>query len=402
MWISKSFPVRNCLHRPVRTAAMTALSALLSFSVLAGSLMISGLKNGLSSLETRLGADIMVVPYEAVTKSALTGLILQGNPGYFYMDQAYVDRLSKVNGIGQMSEQFFLASSASSCCSYKVQIIGFDPATDFTILPWVQHTYNKKLDHMEVLVGSSLNAFAGDELTFYGSDVSVAARLDKTGTYLDSAVYANEDTIKTLISAAKEKKIFDFGGVDPEQVVSSVLINVADGYSVEEVLNDINLHVRGVEAVQTQNMVSDVAGKLSGISDMAGALVVMVWLLVLTIMAIAFFLLSNERKKEFAVLRLAGASRKKLITILMGETLLVSVTGSAAGAAFAVLLVSLFSNLIETSLNLPFLIPGTEGLWIMAFCAVGISVAASSLSASFGAYRISRMDTALVMRGDNG
>lgn len=402
MWISKSLPVRNCLHRPVRTAAMTVLSALLSFSVLAGSLMISGLKNGLSSLETRLGADIMVVPYEAVTKSALTGLILQGNPGYFYMDQAYVDRLSKVNGIGQMSEQFFLASSTSSCCSYKVQIIGFDPATDFTILPWVQHTYNKKLDHMEVLVGSSLNAFAGDELTFYGSDVSVAARLDKTGTYLDSAVYANEDTIKTLISAAKEKKIFDFGGVDPEQVVSSVLINVADGYSVEEVLNDINLHVRGVEAVQTQNMVSDVAGKLSGISDMAGALVVMVWLLVLTIMAIAFFLLSNERKKEFAVLRLAGASRKKLITILMGETLLVSVTGSAAGAAFAVLLVSLFSNLIETSLNLPFLIPGTEGLWIMVFCAVGISVAASSLSASFGAYRISRMDTALVMRGDNG
>ena len=402
MWISKSLPVRNCLHRPVRTAAMTVLSALLSFSVLAGSLMISGLKNGLSSLETRLGADIMVVPYEAVTKSALTGLILQGNPGYFYMDQAYVDRLSKVNGIGQMSEQFFLASSTSSCCSYKVQIIGFDPATDFTILPWVQHTYNKKLDHMEVLVGSSLNAFAGDELTFYGSDVSVAARLDKTGTYLDSAVYANEDTIKTLISAAKEKKIFDFGGVDPEQVVSSVLINVADGYSVEEVLNDINLHVRGVEAVQTQNMVSDVAGKLSGISDMAGALVVMVWLLVLTVMAIAFFLLSNERKKEFAVLRLAGASRKKLITILMGETLLVSVTGSAAGAAFAVLLVSLFSNLIETSLNLPFLIPGTEGLWIMAFCAVGISVAASSLSASFGAYRISRMDTALVMRGDNG
>ena len=171
---------------------------------------------------------------------------------------------------------------------------------------------------------------------------------------------------------------------------------------MEEVLNDINLHVRGVEAVQTQNMVSDVAGKLSGISDMAGALVVMVWLLVLTVMAIAFFLLSNERKKEFAVLRLAGASRKKLITILMGETLLVSVTGSAAGAAFAVLLVSLFSNLIETSLNLPFLIPGTEGLWIMAFCAVGISVAASSLSASFGAYRISRMDTALVMRGDNG
>lgn len=402
MPIFKSLPVRNCLHRPVRTAAVTALSALLSFSLLAGSLMISGLKNGLNSLETRLGADIMVVPYEAATKSSLTGLILQGNPGYFYMDKSYVDRLSEVSGIGQMSEQFFLASSTASCCSYKVQIIGFDPMTDFTILPWTQRTYNKKLDYMEVLVGSGLNAFVGDELTFYGSDVRVAARLDKTGTYLDSAVYANEDTIKTLISAAEEKKIFNFGDVDPERIVSSVLINVADGYSVEEVLNDINIHVRGVEAVQTQNMVSDVAGKLLGISDMAGALVVVVWLLVLTIMATVFFMLSNERKKEFAVLRLAGASRKKLIIILMSEIIMISVSGSAAGAAFAVLVVSLFSSLIETSLNLPFLIPGAGRLWIMALCAVGVSVAASSAAASFSAYRISRVDTALVMRGDNG
>lgn len=402
MSIFKSLPVRNCLHRPARAAAMITLSALLSFSLLAGSLMISGLKNGLNSLKMRMGADIMVVPYEAVTKSVLKGLILQGNPGYFYMDKSYVGKLAQVNGVGQMTEQFFLASSTASCCSTRVQIIGFDPDTDFAILPWTQHTYNKKLGPMEILVGNNLNAFSGDTLTFYGSDVKVAARLDKTGTYLDSAVYADEDTIKALISAAKAKRMLDFNGIDPDKIVSSVLINVADGYSVEEVLNDINIHIRGVEAVQTQSMVSDVAGKLSGISDMAGALVVVVWLLVLIIMAIAFFMLSNERRKEFAVLRLLGASRKKLVLILMGETLLVSVSGSAVGAAFASLLVSLFSNLIETSLNLPFLIPGSGRFWILTLCAVGVSVAASSAAASIGAYRTSRMDTALVMRGDNG
>lgn len=402
MRIFKSLPLRNCLHRPVRTAAMVALSALLSFSVLAGSLMISGLKNGLNSLESRLGADIMVVPYKATTKSVLTGMILQGNPGYFYMDQSYIDKISKINGVGKMTDQFFLASAAASCCSFRVQIIGFDPKTDFVILPWAQRTFNKKLDNMEVLVGNNLNAFAGDNLTFYDTDVKVAARLDKTGTYLDSAVYASEDTVKALLKAAKEKKIFNFGSVDPDQVVSSILINVADGYSVEEVLNDINIHVRGVEAVQTQSMVSDVSGKLSGISDLAGALVAVVWLLVLTIMAIAFFMLSNERKKEFAVLRLAGASRKKLTAILMGETVLVSAVGSVAGATFAVLLVSLFGGLVETSLDLPFLIPASGRFWVIIFCAVAVSVAASSASASFGAYRIGKMDTALMMRGDNG
>ncbi len=402
MPVFKSIPVQNCVRRPVRTSALILLSAFLSFSVLAGSLVISGLRNGLDSLETRLGADIMVVPYEATTKAALSGLILQGNPGYFYMNKSVVDRLSSVSGVGQLSEQFFLAFSTASCCSYKVQIIGFDPNTDFTISPWVQHTYEDELGDMEVLVGSSINAFKGDELTFYGSTVQVAARLDNTGTYLDTAVYANEDTIKTLISAAKEKKIFNFGDVDPQQIVSCVLINVDDGYSVEEVLNDINLHVKGVQAVQTQSMISDVAGKLSGVSDMTGSLIVVVWLLVIMIMSVAFFLISNERKKEFAVLRMVGASRKKLISILMKETVLVSTLGSALGAALAIVLVSAFSNLIESMLDLPFLIPGIGGLGLITACSIAVSVAAGTLSASLSAYRISRIDTAVVLRGDNG
>lgn len=62
MPVFKSIPVQNCVRRPVRTSALILLSAFLSFSVLAGSLVISGLRNGLDSLETRLGADIMVVP----------------------------------------------------------------------------------------------------------------------------------------------------------------------------------------------------------------------------------------------------------------------------------------------------------------------------------------------------
>ncbi len=255
---------------------------------------------------------------------------------------------------------------------------------------------------MEVLVGCNLNAFQGDTLTFYGSEVTVAARLDTTGTYLDNAVYANEETIKTLITAAKEKKIFNFGDVDPDEIVSSVLINVADGFSVEEVVNDINLHVHGVEAVQTQSMIADVSGKLSGVSDVAGALVVVIWLLVLFIMALTFFLIANERKKEFAVLRMVGASRMKLMGVLVKETLFVGVIGSALGAALAIAAVTLFGSLIETSLDMPFLVPEAIVLTGMTIAAIFVSTAAGTISAAVGAYRISRVDTALVLRGENG
>ncbi len=396
-----SLAVKNCIRRPARSVALTLLSLILGMTILGGTLLVSGLKSGLSSLEARLGADIMVVPYAATTKSDLSNMILQGNPGYFYMDEAILEKIKGIDGIGNISAQFFLASASSGCCSYKVQIIGFDPETDFTIQPWVQISYKDKLKDMEVFVGNTLNAFSGDELTFYGTKVKVAGKLDKTGTYLDTAVYANVNTIKKLIKSAKESKIYDFGNVDPDKIVSCVLIDAADGYSAEEIANDINLHVRGVSAVQTQNMVSDVSGKLTGIADMASALIAVIWILVLFILILAFSMSANERKKEFAVLRVLGASRMRLAVEILKESTLTSMIGSTLGALCGLGLMIIFSDLIEDSLNLPFLLPGNVGLTMALFGGIVFSVLAGALASAISAYRISRMDAAVILRGEN-
>lgn len=401
MSIMSRLPVKNLQKKPVRTVSLLILTAFLSFSILAGSMVISGLRSGLSSLKAKLGADIMVVPYDAITKADLENIILQGNPGYFYMDRSVVDKLSTREGVGQMSEQFFLASASSGCCSLAVQIIGFDPETDFTIQPWIQNSYKGKLGYMEILVGNDLNAFAGDTLTFYGSDCQVAAKLTKTGTYLDTAVYATEETIKTLIESAKEQKLFNFGDVNPDEIVSCVLINVADGYSVEEVLDDINIHVRKVEAVRTQNLISDVASQLTGASDMIGGLVIAVWVLGLVILAIAFLMIAGERKNEYAILRVVGVTRKGIVSMLFKEALIVSAAGSLIGAACAVLVTMAFGNLIENTIGLPFLLPAGGDLIIMIAVGTVIAIVASALASCISALRISRTDTALILRGEN-
>ena len=377
------------------------LLLLLSVIVLLGSLTLMGLRSGLNSLQARLGADIMVVPYKAVTQSRLEDMILQGNPGYFYMNNSVVQKIAAMDGIGEMSEQFYLATASSSCCSYKVQLIGFDPETDFTITPWAELSYRDTLGDMEVLVGCQLNAFAGDTLTFYGTDVKVAARLDETGTYLDTAVYANTETIKVLIAHAKEAQIYDFGDVNPDEIVSSILINVADGYSVEEVLNDINIHVRGVEAVRTQNMVADVSGKIGEISSLGGVLILAVWLLVVGILMLAFAMISNERRKEFAVLRVMGASRGRLAAELMKESLLICGAGSIVGALLGQILARLFRYNIESVLDMPFLLPSFSGMVLLTLLAVAVSVLAGAVSAAVSAYRISRIDAAVILRGEN-
>ncbi len=394
-------PLKNMLRRPGRTSALVILSAFLCFSVLGGSMIITGLRSGLSSLRARLGADVMVVPYEASTKSKLSDIVLHGNPGYFYMNRSVTEEIRQIEGVEKVSEQFFLASASSSCCSLAVQLIGFDPETDFTIQPWIEHTYKGKLGEMEILVGSSLNAFAGDTLTFYGTDCKVAARLEKTGTYLDTSVYASEETIKTLIRAAKEKQLFDFGDVDPDQIVSSVLVDVREDIPVDDVLNDIKLHVRKTEAVRPGNMISDVALQLTGVSDTVGGMIGVIWVLCLAIEILAYIMISNERKKEYAVLRALGASGGFVARSVLAEALAAGAAGGLCGAVLAAVVTSAFGNLIEQSLGLPFLLPDLPHTLLLALIAILATAAAGAAAAAISAAKAAKTDAALLIRVEN-
>ena len=401
MKFSKSLPFRNLAGKPVRTTVLILLTALLSLTVFGGTLMIISLKTGLHSLESRLGADIMVVPYEATTKANLENIVLQGATGYFYMDNARYEKIADCDGIGQISAQFFLASASSSCCSVAVQIIGFDPETDFTITPWIQKSYGQELQKFDVVVGNDLNAFVGDTVTFYGIDCHVAAKLDKTGTAFDTAVFTNQETIKALIQSSLDLKMNTFQNIDPEKVVSCVMINAAEGYTVEEIVNDINIHVKKVKAIQTKEMISGISDSLAGISDIISILILVVWVLGVVILLLAFTMSVNERKKEFAVLRVIGASRNRLAGIVMQEALLTCLSGSIIGTALGLVIIMPFHQMIEEQLNLPFLLPASGKIIGFVIAAVLVSVLSGCISAAASAFRISRIDTALILRGDN-
>jgi putative ABC transport system permease protein len=215
-------------------------------------------------------------------------------------------------------------------------------------------------------------------------------------------VYANLNTIRAMIAGAKNNGMHTFDAVDPDKLVSSVLINVSDGYSVEEVMNDINIHVRKVEATRTQSMISNVSDGLTNIAGIITVLIAAIWVLALVILLLAFSMIGNERKKEFAILRGMGASQRELSRLMAREALLVSLLGSLIGALLAAVAVLLFANFIRSSLSLPFLTPGALGLGGRFLLCVAVSVGAGVLASTGCVRKVSRVDPALVLRGDNG
>lgn len=70
MQIFRKLPLLNILRKPVRSAILLCLTAVLSFTVFGGALMVSSLRSGMTSLKERLGADIMVIPEEAAEKES--------------------------------------------------------------------------------------------------------------------------------------------------------------------------------------------------------------------------------------------------------------------------------------------------------------------------------------------
>ena len=397
-----SLPIKNLVRKPARSLALIFISAFLALSAFGGTVMVMSLSNGINSLSARLGADIIVTPYAATSQVSYDSVIIQGKPGQFYMDSKYYEEIkTEIEGIDKITAQFYLASAKASCCSSRLQIIGFDPATDFSIQPWVEKSYSDKLGLYDAVVGSDVTPNTDMTVEIYGKTLHVQAMLDKTGTELDSALYVDIDTMKELIRAHNEKNPNQEKTIDPDNVVSSVLIKVADGYDIDEVAGDINLHVRQVKAIRTQNMISGVSESLSGVSATISLLMVVVWILSAVILAIVFTMNINERKKEFAVLRVLGASRVKLAGLVFREAALYGFLGSLLGAGMTVLITALFTPAIENMIGLPFLLPPVPVMLIAGALTVVLTVAAGAVTAASSAVKISKIDTGLILRGDD-
>ena len=390
-------PLKNLLRRPGRTAALILLTAFLALSVFGGSVVVGSLQSGLDSLEARLGADIIVMPASAESKVSFQNLLLQGTAGAFYMDPETLDRVREVAGVAQAAPQTFLASLKADCCAIKVQVIGIDPALDFTVKPWIDESTSRELGDMDVAVGCKVNADVGEDLRIYDLNTHVVARLAETGTGLDTAVYCTMDTMNTLLKAAEAKGVTHKLKSDG-QMISAVYVKVAEGFDVGKVNSALNGHVRKATAVRTRSMLTDVSDSLTGISRTVTLLIAAVWALAFVILLIAFIMMVGERRREFAVLRLLGASRSGLCALVLKESAICSLAGAILGVGAAALCVFPFTALIETKLGLPYLVPDAGRVALLALFTVLVTVLIGALASAWAALRLSRTDPGTTLR----
>jgi len=394
----KKLPTANLRHRPGRTVLLIVLVALLAFTAFGGTLVVGSLRNGMASLEARMGADIIVAPKTAASQVDLAKIMVEGVPGSFYMDASYLGKIAEREGVEKVSPQYYLATAKAGCCSFPVQIIGIDPATDFTIQPWIARSYADELGYLDVVAGCNISGSPGDVIRFYGVDCRIVAKLDETGTALDNAVFATAETVQRLIEGSVEQGISVLAENDPADAISTVQVKVENGYNVTNVVDDINLHVRGVKAEPARSMISGVADSIAGASGVVGVLAAVICVLALVVLVVVFLMLGRSRTREFAVLRVIGASRQALSRIVMKEALIVSTVGAIAGIALAAVVVIGFSSALEIALGLPFLLPDAGAIVLTAVGVLAVALVAGAAASAVSASCLSKVDAGSSLR----
>ena len=377
---------------------LSLLTAFLALSVFGGSVIVLSLRAGLQSLEARLGADIILVPSEAQSRISFQNMLLQGTSGAFYMDASVMDKAMDVPGVEKAAPQTFLASLKADCCSVKIQVIGIDPSRDFTVQPWIARSLTGALGDMDVVVGCKVEAGIGEIIRIYEQRCKVVARLEPTGTGLDTAVYCNMDTMNTLLAAAEAKGVSHKITSGDDSVVSAVYIKVRDGYDIDTVNTALTGKLRKVTAVRTRSMITGVSDSLAGISRTVTIMIVVIWALAFMILFLAYILIVRERSREFAVLRLIGASRNMLGRMALIESAICGLIGGFTGIGLASIGVFAFSALIESSLGLPYLIPDISTILLLAAGTMMLSIVVSALASAFAAWRLSRVNPGTALR----
>ena len=351
----------------------------LAFTLFTGSFLVKSLKEGLASLSNRLGADIIVVPQGYDSK--IEGALLRGEPNNFYFERSALDVVRNIDGVEKASPQLFVATLSAGCCSFPLQVIGLDFESDFCILPWLKQHVKFPLKDNQIIVGANIVGNYNSELKFFNQPFAIAGRLSKTGMGFDNSVFMSVQNARRLIK--EYERIMKHPASDNENLISCIMVRVKPGSDIMQTAQKIRSAFKGQQLypLAAKNMMSNVASAIGSLSFYVYVLTLVLWILTFLVLFTVFSSIINERKKEFAMMRILGATKKKLISLAFTESLLISGGGAAAGSFLALCIVLLFNQAFSQAVKLPYLRP--HAIWICGlFVTVTLLVSAAGPVAS--------------------
>ncbi len=390
--------LRNILGSLYRSGAILVCAILVAGLSLSATLIVQGAQSGLRRNLSRMGADIIAIPWGTMSVDLDTAH-LAGMMTNRWMPKAYMDRIMAVQGVEVVSPQLYLATMDDSPFSSldELYLVAYDPVTDFVLKPWLEHDPIGTLRLGEAVGGSAVSDPDGDQkIQIYGYPIRLIRTLEETGTDADQSLFITFDTAQAIVDEVQRqpKPAFEMA---PESI-STAMVKVRLGSDPHEVAVRILEQVPSVLPIEStgffQTQRAQIVGLLRTVLILAG----LTWCLATLFMGLVFSLAANERSREIATLRALGATKPVILKTLLLEGITLAVTGGVTGISLAVLIARLFGEQIAEATGIQIALPGPLALAGWAAAGLVLAIASVTLAAWLPASRLSQQEPALAMR----
>ena len=386
--------VQNLGRRQTRTWLLIVAIALASAVVFSGVVAMASVAASMQVGLSRVGADLMVVNRDALTN--LTDALLTVEPTDSTV-AADVVRAANIRGIARLSAQRILRTDRSGFggTNEQVDLIGFEPASDFTVLPWLSERLPGTMQPDHVILGAARDLPLGSQVLIFGQPFRVYGKLARTGSGTqERGVFLASERLLALAPAIRAH-LGTLPAMLERDRVTGFLIQTAPGatelqtrFALLSKIPDVKVIVGG--ALMT--------GIRQGLEALLGGLVLLVVALSVStavMVALLFSAIMAERRRELGLLKAIGARNSQIVGMALAEAALATAGGAAIGVLFGLLLLRLFERVLVhhlAEMGIPFLwLDGTNTWAVAAACVAGAALV-GTIGAFLPAWRMGRRD----------
>ena len=398
--ITQIVALKNLQRRPVRTWCMVFFVFMLAASLFMSSVLVDSMEESLEKTVNRIGADVIVVPKEY--ESNMADSLFMGELCNFSFDSKWVEDIKNVDGIEAISPQLYMQTMSASCCDSAVQLIAFDPETDFIVSSWLEDDGIKMPGRGEFIVGSSITPGDSGTMKFFNVEYKVIGQLEKTGTSYDSCVFMNYDTAQDMMNGETWVKFF---GETPDvrRMVSSLMIRAEEDMPITTIAGAINFKLPDgspVSAYTTNGIMSDAMASVESMGSYTRILMGLISVLVVAALLCIFTITINERTKEFGILASLGADSRKLSGIVLTEGFMIGLAGGLIGTAVSVAVIMIFGGTIVNVMELPQLNSDIAYMLMLGLKCTGLALVVSVAASLYSAWKVSRNNLDALIKGE--
>ena len=310
---------RKIFRNIVLAAAVSLLVSLLVFALLFN----RAVHDDIEAASRKLGAEIVMVPVEAIEKAE--EFILESKKKDFYMDKEIFDKVKDLPEVKEANFQIYLETLESGCCSIiEGQVVAYDPEKDFVISPWFSAP-PKPLAEGEVYIGSYVYEYLGliKTLALFNKEVKVVGDLQETGTGLDHGIFMRVEDLDKISASVT-------GKYTPGKI-SIIFLKLNEGVELVDATNKIQGMFPNTGTMTRGSIGADVRSTMKDITKVFSITILISSALAVLLAWSTFTALANERRREVGILRAIGAHKSHIMKMFLSEAAIISLIGGIIG-----------------------------------------------------------------------